>query len=223
MPNVVSMKLLLEAGVHFGHQTRRWDPRMKPYIFTERNGIHIIDLQQTVVKLNEAYSFVRDLTANGGSVLFVGTKKQAQEAIKTASEQAGQPYVNQRWLGGMLTNWTTVRKRISRLGQSLHLFDPGEQAIEPSQLLGELACLLLREALEVAGLLAALELLEPLEPGLDRPEVGEHAAEPALIDVILASALRLGLDRLLRLLLRADEEHGAAVGGEVADERVGLV
>jgi small subunit ribosomal protein S2 len=115
MPNVVSMKLLLEAGVHFGHQTRRWDPRMKPYIFTERNGIHIIDLQQTVNKLNEAYNFVRDLAFNGGSVLFVGTKKQAQEAIETEAKRAEQFWVTQRWLGGMLTNFRTIQSRLKRL------------------------------------------------------------------------------------------------------------
>jgi small subunit ribosomal protein S2 len=115
LPNVVSMKLLLEAGVHFGHQTRRWNPRMKPYIFTERNGIHIIDLQQTVNKLNEAYNFVRDLTANNGTVLFVGTKKQAQEAIETEAKRAEMPYVTQRWLGGMMTNFRTIQARLRRL------------------------------------------------------------------------------------------------------------
>jgi small subunit ribosomal protein S2 len=115
MASVVSMKLLLEAGVHFGHQTRRWDPRMKPFIFTERNGIHIIDLQQTVGKLNEAYNFVRDLTADGGSVLFVGTKKQAQDAIETEAKRAEMFYVKQRWLGGMLTNFRTIQTRIKRL------------------------------------------------------------------------------------------------------------
>src|SRR5215213_10980332 len=103
MASPVSMKLLLEAGVHFGHQTRRWDPRMRSFIFTERNGIHIIDLQQTVRKLDEAMSFVRDLASQGGSVLFVGTKKQAQETIQEEATRAGMPYVNQRWLGGMLT------------------------------------------------------------------------------------------------------------------------
>jgi small subunit ribosomal protein S2 len=117
MANVVSMKLLLEAGVHFGHQTRRWDPRMKPYIFTERNGIHIIDLQQTVNKLNEAYSFVRDLATTGGTVLFVGTKKQAQEAVETESKRAEQYFVTQRWLGGMLTNFRTIQSRIKRLDE----------------------------------------------------------------------------------------------------------
>ena len=115
--SVVSMKQLLEAGVHFGHQTRRWNPKMAEYIFTERNGIYIIDLQKTVKKLEEAYMFVRDLAAEGEEVLFVGTKKQAQESIKEEAARCGMPYVNARWLGGMLTNFVTIKRRIKRLGQ----------------------------------------------------------------------------------------------------------
>ena len=114
---VVSMKQLLEAGVHFGHQTRRWNPKMAPYIFTERNGIYIIDLQKTVRKLEEAYMFVRDLSTEGGEVLFVGTKKQAADSIREEAERAGAHYVKSRWLGGMLTNYKTIRKRIARLEQ----------------------------------------------------------------------------------------------------------
>jgi len=117
MASVVSMKQLLEAGVHFGHQTRRWNPKMAPYIFTERNGIYIIDLQKTVKKLEEAYSFVRELSTEGKSVLFVGTKKQAQDSVKEEALRAGAYYVNARWLGGMLTNFTTIRRRIERLRQ----------------------------------------------------------------------------------------------------------
>lgn len=115
--SVVSMKQLLEAGVHFGHQTRRWNPKMAKYIFTERNGIYIIDLQKTVKKLEEAYAFVRDLSTEGKSVLFVGTKKQAQDSVKEEAERAGAYYVNARWLGGMLTNFKTIRTRIERLKQ----------------------------------------------------------------------------------------------------------
>ena len=115
--NVVSMKALLEAGVHFGHQTRRWNPKMAPYIYTERNGIYIIDLQKTVKKLEEAYAFVRQLSENGQSLLFVGTKKQAQEAIKDEATRCGMYYVNARWLGGMMTNFKTMRTRIDRLNQ----------------------------------------------------------------------------------------------------------
>src|SRR5690606_30162339 len=112
---VVSMKQLLEAGVHFGHQTRRWNPKMAPYIFTERNGIYIIDLQKTVRKIEEAYKFVKELAASGGTVLFVGTKKQAQAAIREEAERCGMYYVNERWLGGMLTNFETIKSRIRRL------------------------------------------------------------------------------------------------------------
>ena len=117
MASVVSMKSLLEAGVHFGHQTRRWNPKMAPYIYTERNGIYIIDLQKTVKKLEEAYAFVRQLSENGQTLLFVGTKKQAQEAIKDEAARCGQYYVNARWLGGMMTNFKTMRTRIDRLNQ----------------------------------------------------------------------------------------------------------
>ena len=115
MANVVSMKQLLEAGVHFGHQTRRWNPKMRPFIFMDRNGIHIIDLQQTVTRLNEAYRFVEQLTAEGGTLLFVGTKKQAQEAVAEEAKRCGMYYVNQRWLGGMLTNFQTIQSRIRYL------------------------------------------------------------------------------------------------------------
>ena len=113
----VSMKQLLEAGVHFGHQTRRWNPKMKKYIFTERNGIYIIDLQQTVKMLDTAYDFIREVSAEGGQILFVGTKKQARDAIREEAERCGMHYVNARWLGGMLTNYTTIKKRIARLEQ----------------------------------------------------------------------------------------------------------
>ena len=112
---VISMKQLLEAGVHFGHQTRRWNPKMAKYIFTERNGIYIIDLQKTVKKIDEAYAFLRSVAEEGKSVLFVGTKKQAQESIKDEAERAGQFYVNERWLGGMMTNFQTIQKRVKRL------------------------------------------------------------------------------------------------------------
>ncbi|HSR29783.1 MAG TPA: 30S ribosomal protein S2 [Anaerolineae bacterium] len=111
----ITMKALLEAGVHFGHRTRRWDPKMKPFIFTERNGIHIVDLQQTIVRLEEAYNTARDTVADGGTVLFVGTKKQAQENLSMAAESCSMPYVNVRWLGGTLTNWQTIKQRISYL------------------------------------------------------------------------------------------------------------
>ena len=115
MANVISMKQLLEAGVHFGHQTRRWNPKMRPYIFMERNGIHIIDLQQTVYRLNEAYRFIEQLAARGETILFVGTKKQAQEAVEEEAKRCGMYFVNQRWLGGMLTNFKTIQGRVRYL------------------------------------------------------------------------------------------------------------
>ena len=130
---VVSMKQLLEAGVHFGHQTRRWNPKMGTYIYTERNGIHIIDLQKTVKKLEEAYNFVRETSANGGNVLFVGTKKQAQDAIKEEAARCGSYYVNARWLGGMLTNFRTMRTRIDRLAQLRKMEDDGTFAMLPKK------------------------------------------------------------------------------------------
>ena len=130
---VVSMKQLLEAGVHFGHQTRRWNPKMAPYIFTERNGIYIIDLQKTVKKLDEAYMFIRDISANGGEVLFVGTKKQAGDSIKEEAVRANAHYVNARWLGGMMTNFKTIQSRIARLEQLHKMSEDGTFDLLPKK------------------------------------------------------------------------------------------
>ena len=130
---VVSMKQLLEAGVHFGHQTRRWNPKMAEYIFTERNGIYIIDLQKTVKKVEEAYMFIRDVAEAGDSVLFVGTKKQAQESIKEEAERVGMYYVNSRWLGGMLTNFATIKTRIERLAQLRKMEEDGTFNLLPKK------------------------------------------------------------------------------------------
>jgi small subunit ribosomal protein S2 len=126
MATIISMKALLESGVHFGHRTNKWNPRMRPYIFTERNGIHIIDLQQTVKALNQAYNVVRDTVAQGGTILFVGTKRQAQETIREEATRAGMPYVTERWLGGMLTNWVTMYQRIQELERLERMRDNGE-------------------------------------------------------------------------------------------------
>ena len=131
--SVVSMKQLLEAGVHFGHQTRRWNPKMAEYIFTERNSIYIIDLQKTVKKLEEAYMFVREATQDGGEILFVGTKKQAQLSIKEEAQRCGMPYVDARWLGGMLTNFTTIRRRIDRLNQLRKMREDGTFELLPKK------------------------------------------------------------------------------------------
>ena len=131
--SVISMKQLLEAGVHFGHQTRRWNPKMKKYIFTERNGIYIIDLQKTVKKIEEAYEFVRQLGEDGGTILFVGTKKQAQESVRDEANRSGMYYVNQRWLGGTLTNFQTIRKRINRLKEIEKMEEDGTFDVLPKK------------------------------------------------------------------------------------------
>ena len=153
---VVSMKQLLEAGVHFGHQTRRWNPKMATYIYTERNGIYIIDLQKTVKKLDEAYNFVRDIAAEGGSVLFVGTKKQAQDAIREEAARCGGYYVNARWLGGMLTNFRTIRRRIDRMAQINKMREDGTFEMLPKK--------------EVAKLELELEKLEKFLGGVKEME-----------------------------------------------------
>ena len=153
---VVSMKQLLEAGVHFGHQTRRWNPKMAKYIFTERNGIYIIDLQKTVKKLDEAYNFVRDIAAEGGSVLFVGTKKQAQDSVREETQRCGMHYVNARWLGGMLTNFRTIRRRIDRMAQINKMREDGTFEMLPKK--------------EVAKLELELEKLEKFLGGVKEME-----------------------------------------------------
>ncbi|MHB1006920.1 MAG: 30S ribosomal protein S2 [Chloroflexota bacterium] len=182
MANVVSMKLLLEAGVHFGHQTRRWDPRMKQYIFTERNGIHIIDLQQTVTRLNDAYAFVRGTVSGGGSVLFVGTKKQAQEAIESEARRSSMYFVNQRWLGGMLTNFSTIQMRIKRLKELEEARDAGELARLPKK--------------EASRLVDELEHLNRLLGGIrdmrDLP-TAMYIVDPHKERIAVAEAQRLGI------------------------------
>jgi len=148
----VSMKQLLEAGVHFGHQTRRWNPKMAPYIFTERNGIYIIDLQKTVVLIDKAYEFIRDVVADGKEVLFVGTKKQAQESIKNQAKRCGAFYVNHRWLGGTLTNFQTISKRINRLHELEEMQNDGTFDVLPKK--------------EVIGLKREIEKLEKFLGGI---------------------------------------------------------
>lgn len=149
---IVTMRQLLESGVHFGHQTRRWNPKMKRFILTERNGIYIIDLQKTVKKLDEAYNFVRDVAAEGGSILFVGTKKQAQESIREEATRCGMHYVNARWLGGMLTNFRTIRRRIDRMEQIKKMREDGTFDMLPKK--------------EVAKLELELEKLEKFLGGV---------------------------------------------------------
>ncbi len=179
---VVSKKQLLEAGVHFGHQTRRWNPKMAEYIFTERNGIYIIDLQKTVKKLEEAYAFVRDLSMEGKSVLFVGTKKQAQDSVKEEAERAGAFYVNARWLGGMMTNFTTIQRRINRLKQLRAMEEDGTFDLLPKK--------------EVIKLNLEIEKLEKFMGGIK--EMKEMPGALFIVDprkerIAVAEAKKLGI------------------------------
>lgn len=182
MANVIAMKQLLEAGVHFGHQTRRWNPKMAPYIFTERNGIYIIDLQKTAKKVEEAYYFVRDLAAEGKSVLFVGTKKQAQDSIKEEAERVGMYYVNARWLGGMLTNFDTIKKRITRLAQLNQMEEDGTFDLLPKK--------------EVIKLRAEAEKLEKYLGGIKNMKNLPGAifiVDPKKERIAIAEARKLGI------------------------------
>ena len=158
----ISMKLLLEAGVHFGHQTNKWNPKMKPYIFGARNGIYIIDLQQTVGMFQAAYDFVVDMVGSGGELLFVGTKKQSQEAVKEESERCGMPYVNQRWLGGMLTNFNTINKRIERLNLLEKMFSDDSVKAFPKKEIMKLQ----KEMNKLEKVLGGIKIIKRLPRGL---------------------------------------------------------
>ena len=133
MATKINVRTLLEAGCHFGHQTRRWNPKMKPYIFGERSGIYILDLKQTIMEADSAYTFIKNTCAHGGKVLFVGTKKQAQDAVKASAERANMPYINQRWLGGMLTNFVTIRSRMNRMEELEAMIEDGRMAVLPKK------------------------------------------------------------------------------------------
>jgi len=179
---VISMKQLLEAGVHFGHQTRRWNPKMARYIFTERNGIYIIDLQKTVKKVEEAYNYVRNLAAEGGTVLFVGTKKQAQESVKEEAERCGMYYVNERWLGGMLTNFQTIQKRVNRLHELEKMEADGVFEVLPKK--------------EVAALRHEMERLERFLGGIKNMKKLPDAlfvVDPRKERIAVAEARRLNI------------------------------
>ncbi|AVX20739.1 MULTISPECIES: 30S ribosomal protein S2 [Carboxydocella] len=180
--SVVSMKQLLEAGVHFGHQTRRWNPKMREYIFTDRNGIYIIDLQKTVKKVEEAYNFLRSVAEEGKTVLFVGTKKQAQEAVKEEAVRCGQFYVNQRWLGGMLTNFTTIRKRIERLHELERMEQDGTFAVLPKKEVAEL----LKEKARLEKFLGGIKDMKELPGAL-------FVVDPRKEKIAVAEARRLGI------------------------------
>ncbi|MFV0559759.1 MAG: 30S ribosomal protein S2 [Enterococcus sp.] len=179
---VISMKQLLEAGVHFGHQTRRWNPKMKKYIFTERNGIYIIDLQKTVKLVDVAYDYMKNVAEEGGVALFVGTKKQAQEAIKEEATRAGQYYVNHRWLGGTLTNWDTIQKRISRLKKINAMEEDGTFEVLPKK--------------EVAGLNKERERLEKFLGGIaDMPRIPDvmYIVDPRKERIAVQEAHKLNI------------------------------
>ncbi len=182
MANVVSMKQLLEAGVHFGHHTRRWNPKMAEYIFTERNGIYIIDLQKTVKKLDDAYNFVHDLVQDGGSIIFVGTKKQAADSIKEEAERCDMPFVNSRWLGGMLTNFKTIRGRVARLEQLEEMREDGTFDMLPKK--------------EAAGLSHEIEKLEKYLGGVkDMKKIPDamFIVDPHKERIAVAEAIKLGI------------------------------
>ena len=178
----VSMKQLLEAGVHFGHQTRRWNPKMAPYIFAERNGIYIIDLQKTVKKLDEAYKFVADIAAEGGEILFVGTKKQAQDSVREEAIRCGMPFVNARWLGGMLTNFKTIQKRIKRLAQLKNMEADGTFDLRPKK--------------EVVQLKLEIEKLEKFMggiTGMKKQPAAMFVVDPRKEKNAVAEAKKLGI------------------------------
>ena len=199
---VVSMKQLLEAGVHFGHQTRRWNPKMAPYIFTERNGIYIIDLQKTVKKLEEAYMFIRDISANGEEVLFVGTKKQAGDSIKEEALRANAHYVNARWLGGMMTNYKTIQQRIKRLEQLHTMEEDGTFDLLPKKELFKLFYLKLQlnnfllPKKEVVKLKLEIEKLEKFMGGIKNMKKLPGAlfvVDPRKEKIAVAEAKKLGI------------------------------
>ena len=235
MSPAVSMKALLESGVHFGHRTNKWNPKMRPYIFTERNGIHILDLQQTVKLLEEAYEKVRDCVANGGTILFVGTKRQAQETIQDEAERCGMPYVNQRWLGGTLTNWSTIQQRIVELNRLEKMMESGEI----NQLTKKEGLLIQREINRLETRLSGIRNMKRLPDmlfivDLEREATAAHEAnikgipivamvdtncDPTLVDYIIPSnddairAIKLIVSQIADAviegrLLRGKEEEG---------------
>ena len=211
---VVSMKQLLEAGVHFGHQTRRWNPKMAEYIFTERNGIYIIDLQKTVKKLNEAYLFARDIAAEGKDILFVGTKKQAQDSVKEEAINCNMPYVNARWLGGMLTNFRTIRTRIARLEQLRKMREDGTFDLLPKK--------------EVIGLELEIEKLEKFLGGIqnmDRIPGALFIVDPRKERIAVQEAKKLGIPIIAIVDTNCDPDEIDAVipGNDDAIRAVKLI
>ena len=211
---IISMKQLLEAGVHFGHQTRRWNPKMAEYIFTERNGIYIIDLQKTAKKINEAYNFVRDIAADGKDILFVGTKKQAQDAVKEEAMNCSMPFVNARWLGGMLTNFRTIRRRIERLNQLRKMEEDGTFDLLPKK--------------EVAKLKLEIEKLEKFLGGIQdmkKTPAALFIVDPRKERIAVAEAKKLGLPIIAIVDTNCDPDEIDAVipGNDDAIRAVKLI
>ncbi|WP_431783646.1 30S ribosomal protein S2 [Bacillus subtilis] len=240
--SVISMKQLLEAGVHFGHQTRRWNPKMKRYIFTERNGIYIIDLQKTVKKVEEAYNFTKNLAAEGGKILFVGTKKQAQDSVKEEAQRSGMYYVNQRWLGGTLTNFETIQKRIKRLKDIEKMQENGTFDVLPKKEVVQLKKELERLEKFLGGIKDMKDLPDALfiiDPRKERIAVAEARklnipiigivdtnCDPDEIDVVIPAnddairAVKLLTSKMADAILEAKqgEEEEAEVAEETAPE-----
>jgi small subunit ribosomal protein S2 len=194
--SVISMKSLLEAGVHFGHQTRRWNPKMAKYIFTERNGIYIIDLQKTVVEIEKAYAFMREVVAEGGEVLFVGTKKQAQESIESEAKRSGMHYINQRWLGGLLTNFETIKKRIDRLHELNRMEEDGSINVFPKK--------------EILKMLAERDKLEKFLGGIKNmkrvPDI-LYIVDPKKEDIAVKEAQILGIPTIAIIDTNCDPDE----------------
>lgn len=239
--SVISMKQLLEAGVHFGHQTRRWNPKMKRYIFTERNGIYIIDLQKTVKKVEEAYNFTKNLAAEGGKILFVGTKKQAQDSVKEEAQRSGMYYVNQRWLGGTLTNFETIQKRIKRLKDIEKMQENGTFDVLPKKEVVQLKKELERLEKFLGGIKDMKDLPDALfiiDPRKERIAVAEARklnipiigivdtnCDPDEIDVVIPAnddairAVKLLTSKMADAILEAKQgEEEAEVAEETAPE-----
>ena len=194
--SVISMKSLLEAGVHFGHQTRRWNPKMAKYIFTEGNGIYIIDLQKTVVEIEKAYAFMREVVAEGGEVLFVGTKKQAQESIESEAKRSGMHYINQRWLGGLLTNFETIKKRIDRLHELNRMEEDGSINVFPKK--------------EILKMLAERDKLEKFLGGIKNmkrvPDI-LYIVDPKKEDIAVKEAQILGIPTIAIIDTNCDPDE----------------
>ena len=239
--SVVSMKQLLEAGVHFGHQTRRWNPKMAPYIFTERNGIHIIDLQKSVVKVDEAYKAVFEIAQQGGTILFVGTKKQAQDAVKTEAERCGMYYVNERWLGGMLTNFKTIQSRIARMKAIEKMQEDGTFDVLPKKEVAQLKKELTKLQANLGGIRDmkripdAIFVVDPKKEriciqeaeslGITLIGIGDTNCDPEELDFIIPGnddairAVKLIVGKMADAVIEANQGAEADVAAEfVAEE-----